>query len=413
MNPSKNNMIVLDQIVKLIPPKLIDKLANEYDVSCHCRSFSPTSHVVAMMYGQLSHSLSLNDICDSMRNHSGSLSQIRGATPPSRNGLSHANLIRNADMAEALFWSVKTHLETIFPGFGTGRIYPGTPRRFKRTINAVDSTTIKLVANCMDWAKHRRRKAAAKMHLRLNMGSFLPSFAIVQRAKEHDSILAHEMCSDIKAGEIVVFDKGYIDFKHYYLLHKRGVFWVTRPKDNMKYDVVGQHTVNSNKIISDVQIKLSKEDTAEDYPEELRLVEAWVEVNKEQVVMTFITNNFEWAASSICDLYRSRWGIEVFFKEIKQTLQLADFMGYSENAVRWQVWTALLVYLLLRFIAWQSKWSQSFNRLFTVLRGVLWNFFDMFSVLECCGTAGGKPRMYITYEQCVLPGFTKIKLERN
>jgi len=97
----------------------------------------------------------------------------------------------------------------------------------------------------------------------------------------------------------------------------------------------------------------------------------------------------------------------VFFEEIKQTLQLADFMGYNENAVRWQIWTALLTYILLRFIAWQSRWGHSFIRLFTALRGVLWNRLDMFSVLECCGTAGGKVRMRAAPEQAYLPGFSQ------
>ncbi|OGV38640.1 MAG: hypothetical protein A2020_03710 [Lentisphaerae bacterium GWF2_45_14] len=90
------------------------------------------------------------------------------------------------------------------------------------------------------------------------------------------------------------------------------------------------------------------------------------------------------SAATICELYRARWGVEVFFKEIKQTLQLADFMGCNENAVRWQVWIALLVYLLLRFVAWHNKWKHSFSRLFTLIRGVIWNYFDLASILACC-----------------------------
>jgi len=101
--------------------------------------------------------------------------------------------------------------------------------------------------------------------------------------------------------------------------------------------------------------------------------------------MTFITDNFTWSASSICDLYKARWAIEVFFKEIKQTLQLSDFMGYNENAVHWQIWTVLLTYILLRFIAWQNEWKHTFTRLFTVLRGVIWRCLDMGSVLRFVG----------------------------
>ena len=144
------------------------------------------------------------------------------------------------------------------------------------------------------------------------------------------------------------------------------------------------------------------------YPETLRLIEAIVEVDGKPKRMTFITDNFIWAASSICALYKARWAIEVFFKEIKQTLQLSDFIGYNENAVRWQIWTALLTYILLRFIAWQNEWKHTFTRLFTALRGVIWRCLDMGSVLRCCGTASDSVRMRGAPEQAYLPGFAQL-----
>lgn len=241
MNPSKHSLTVLAQLFKLIPRNLIPKLANEYEVSKKSRSFTPTSHVLALMYGQISHSISLNDICDCLGNHRAALSSMRETTPPSRNTLSHANRVRNADMAEALFWSVLEELKQMCPGFALfGRNYCGVPRRFKRVINVVDSTTIRLVANCLDWAKHRRRKAAAKMHLRLNLHSFLPSFVLVKSASTNDLAQSYEVCADVKAGEIVVFDKAYVDYEHLNRLSERGVFWVTRAKENTSYEVVGQ-----------------------------------------------------------------------------------------------------------------------------------------------------------------------------
>ena len=120
--------------------------------------------------------------------------------------------------------------------------------------------------------------------------------------------------------------------------------------------------------------------------------------------MVFITNNFEWASSSITELYKARWAIEVFFKEIKQNLQLADFLGHNENAVRWQIWTALLTYIILRFIAFQSKWKPTFRRMVTLIRGVIWSRLDLFSVLKFCGTAGRKKRMIAQPEHAFLPG---------
>jgi hypothetical protein len=406
MNPSKSKVTILCQIAKLIPRNLIPKLANDHGVSEKSRTFSPTSHVLALMFSQLSHALGLNDICDTLKNHSGVLTTIRGSTPPSRNGLSYANVHRNSDMGKSLFWETLKSLESNYPKFRLeGRKYCAFPRRFKKVISIVDSTTIQLVANCIDWAKHRRRKAAAKMHLRLDLASFLPNFVHIKSAKSSDTKEARTVCAGIKEGEIVVFDKAYVDFKHLYELLLRRVSWVTRSKDNMQYEVMGQHMEAKGNIIRDVIIRLTDVNTSKWYPATLRLVEAWVEADDKMKRMIFITNNLEWASSSVCDLYKARWAIEVFFKEIKQTLQLSDFMGYSENAIKWQLWTALLVYVLLRFIAWQSKWDHTFIRLFTTLRGVLWSCLDMFSVLKCCGTAGGKPRMRSAPDQCYLPGF--------
>ena len=401
--PAKHQFNILKQVCEYIPRNSVAKLSRLHKI--RTRSFSCWSHIVALIHCQLSHSLSLNDVSDCLRNHEGSLQSIRGASAPSRNGLSHANRTRNADLAEELFWLVLAHFQSISRGFGFGRNYKGLPRRFKKTIYAVDSTTIKLVANCFHWAKHRRRKAAAKCHMRLNLQTFLPSFAIVKSAGTHDSTEAKELCADIKAGEIVVFDKAYVDYKHLHHLNERDVFWVSRAKQNMAYEIVGQHNEAKGNIKQDVRIKLKLEKALADYPDELRLVEADIEVDGKFVTMTFITNNFEWASSSIAELYKARWAIEVFFKEIKQNLQLADFLGHNENAVRWQIWTALLTYVILRFISYQSKWQGSFKRLVTVIRGVLWSRLELYSVLRFCGTATGKKRMVAMPQQAFLPRF--------
>ncbi|MGN0991843.1 MAG: IS4 family transposase [Candidatus Ventricola sp.] len=464
MPPTKHTMSVLAQITSWIPDRIIENLARKHRIQA--RSFSATSHVMSMVYGHLAHALSLNDICDSLSSHAGTLEQIRGCTPPSRNGLSHANRTRSADMAEELFWSVYESLSRQHPEFLTSsRNCPGLPYRFrKRTIRAVDSTTIQLTAFSMGWAKHRRQKAAAKMHTALNMRSFLPNFVIVKSARDSDPKSAWGLCADMRAGEVVVLDKAYVDFSHLKALADRGVSWVTRPKENMLYEAVGQQTAagadapgvsgaqaeagatgrdmgqqtaagadapgvsgaqaeagatgtagvvpevpeagakagatgrdmgqhtprkytrRNCRVLSDERIRLTGVGTREHYPEELRLVRAEVEIKGRMVAMSFITNNMEWAAFTICQLYQCRWGVEVFFKEIKQTLQLADFLGYNENAVRWQIWTALLTCLLLRFVAWYNRWRHPFSRFFTLVRAVLWNFFLLNSVIEYCDT---------------------------
>ena len=273
-------------------------------------------------------------------------------------------------------------------------------------IHVIDSSTIQLVANCMDWAKHRRRKAAAKLHMRLDLQSFLPKFAIVDTAKDNDNKRAREMCADIRAGEIALFDKAYVDFEHLRDLDARDTFWVTRAKTNLKYRCVKRRLKRAEgRILRDDEIVLSTPDTHAHYPQRLRLVRVLVERDGKEEEMVFITNNFEWAASSIADLYKHRWAIEAFFKQLKQTLQLCAFLGHSKKAIQWQVWTALLVYVLLRFLAHVSDWPHSFTRLFGLVRCSIWTRLDLLRTLRAYGTAGGDFRMLAAPAQAYLPGF--------
>jgi hypothetical protein len=247
----------------------------------------------------------------------------------------------------------------------------------------------------MDWAKHRRRKAAAKCHMRLSLRNMLPGFALIDTAREHDNQRARELCAGIKEGEIVLFDKAYCDFAHLSDLEKREVFFVTRAKDNMAYRVKKRLRGGHGNILKDELVVLKGHYARLDYPSVLRRVTAMVELDGEFQVMVFLTNNTEWSASSVADLYRCRWHIEVFFKQIKQALQLADFLGQSANAVKWQVWMALLVYVLLRFLAWRSNWAHSFSRLLTRLRAALWMKRDVLELLELCGTAAAATQTWM------------------
>ena len=400
----RSDLSVLRQICNLIPNHLVPTLARATGVQTKSRTYSPHSHVVTMLFSQLTHAVSLNDVCDSLQLHSGPLSAVRGATPPSRNNLSHANRVRPAALAEQLFWSMLKHMQTQSPGFGKG-CGGRFARRFKATINVVDSTTIALVANCMDWAKHRRRKAAAKCHLRMDLATMLPRFVLIESAKGSDTTHAPQVCADMKAGEIALFDRAYVDFVHLYDLEQRSVSWVTRTKTNMKFRVVKKRlTKPKGNILRDDEVVPIHASSKAAYTRRMRRVLALVEIDGKECVMEFLTNNMDWAPSSVADLYRSRWQIEVFFKQIKQTLQLADFLGNSENAVKWQLWTALLTYILLRYLSYCSQWSGSFIRLWAVVRSLLWAKRDLRSVLELYGTAGARLRCLAQPETLWLPG---------
>ncbi|NLF84668.1 MAG: IS4 family transposase, partial [Lentisphaerae bacterium] len=181
---------------------------------------------------------SLNGIVDAARVHEGEWRNIRGAQPPKRNTFSNANRHREAAMAGRLYWEVFEHLVSVCPGFGQYKRHKGFLARMKRGIFAIDSSTIKLCLNCIDWARHRRKKAAAKLHMNLDVGSRLPAFAVVEDAGHHDSTQAQTLCAGLTAGDVCLADRAYTDFSFLDDLRARGVFFVVRQKANMRLQCV-------------------------------------------------------------------------------------------------------------------------------------------------------------------------------
>ena len=181
INSTACKFTVLQQLCNLIPTHLVRQLVRKHKSESHARTFSHWSHILSLIFAKLTHSFGLNDVCDALELHSGPLSAIRGASAPSRNNLSHANRVRPAALAEDLFSQLLEEWRQRSPSFGRRR-FPGKLKKFKRTISLLDSTIIDRVANCLDWASHRRRKAAAKCHVRLDFQTLLPSFAVIDAA---------------------------------------------------------------------------------------------------------------------------------------------------------------------------------------------------------------------------------------
>ena len=382
---------IICQIVNLIPHQFIAETARTHKVLS--RMFSPKSHVAAMLYCQVSKTESLNSICDvALANET--LWQSMGITVPHRNTFANANAMRPSAMAKDLYWKMHGYLTGIAPKFGHGP-HKGYCFRIKAPMFAVDSSTISLSMNSFDWAQHRRSKAAAKLHMTLGLGNRLPSFAIVEDAAHHDSVRAAELTAHLKRGDIVAADRAYTDFGFMNGLNERGVWFVTRQKRNMKMKVVkslrkpvAATDEKKTQILADEIVVPEKESTAAKYKGTLRRVTAVVEIQGQMKEMMFLTNNLKWSARTVAEIYRDRWGIETFFKELKQTCQIHDFIGYSENAVQWQVWIGLLAHLLLRYLRYLSLWGLSFSRLAALVRGTLWNRRNLIETLKMYGTAG-------------------------
>ena len=394
-----------------IPGWKIEEIASGEKVKA--RKFSYSSQVYLLMLSQFLHLFSLNEIVDVSKIYAPELSRIRGITPASLNTFSNANRTRNPDVMQAFFWAVYGFFRNEEPDFVKGR-HHGRLSKFKlRGIYAIDSSTIQLAYWCINWAKHRQRKAAVKVHMVANVANRLPHFCVFGKAKDHDSKMEDELFNSLKEGDIGIADRAYNCFRSLYRQSERGVFFVVREKAGMKYKVVkkvAKRDLGEN-ILSDETIRLTGQRTSKEYPIELRRVKARVKVDGRWRTMVFLTNNFEWAASTVADLYKARWEVELLFKELKQTLQLQDFYGENENAVEWQIWAALLTHLVLRWLKYKSGAVCSYSRFAALVRAIVWLKKDAMAILRSYGIAPPPDSGGIASGMPYLPGFEKMFLK--
>ena len=316
---------------------------------------------------------------------------------------------RNPEVIEKFFWMMYNHLRSTDAEFVHCK-HKGKLSRFKlRNIFAIDSTTLKLAYWCINWAKHRQNKAAVKVHMVANVASRLPHFCVYGKANEHDSKKEEILFESLNAGDIGILDRAYNNFETLYKQSQRGVIFVVREKETMLHEVVESVAKDNlaKNIIADETIRLTGIKTKESYPTTLRRVTAHVEINGHWHDLTFLTNNFEWAASTIAELYKARWQVEILFKELKQTLQLQDFFGENENAVKWQIWAAFLTHLILRYIKFKSRAVCSYSRCVACIRAVTWLKKELVDVLYSYGIAPPPENWRAKENTPYLPGFEK------
>ena len=251
----------------------------------------------------------------------------------------------------------------------------------KQPLFAFDSTTIDLCLSLFPWAEFRETKAAVKMHTLLDLRGSIPSFIIITTGKVPDVKVLDDL--PIKADSIVTMDRGYIDFKRLYVLHQKGVFFVVRAKDNLKYRRLYSRNVDkAGGLRADQTIDLTTKKSREGYPEHLRRISY---VDKEQNKrFVFLTNHFGLPAQTVADIYKQRWQVELFFKWIKQHLHIKSFYGTSPNAVKSQIWVALSIYLLAAIVKKQLKVPGS---LYTFLQVVEVNLFEKKPILQVVADA--------------------------
>lgn len=322
-----------------------------------------------MLFCQLAHADSLREICNGLACCLGKLIHLGISKAPNKSTLSYANLHRPAQLFEELFYTALKRFRDE-QGMGARK----KKFRFKNKLLSLDSTTITLCLGLFPWAKFRKAKGGVKAHVLLDHDDYLPSYVLITEAKRSDVKMAEAFA--LNPGSIVVMDRGYNDYSLFGNWTAEEIHFVTRLKDNAAYEVVEECTVPEGRNIrSDQLIRFSGEKAYRDCPCLLRRVAVWDATNEREIVL--LTNLLEFGSTTVAAIYKDRWEIELFFKALKQNLKVKSFVGTSENALRIQIWTALIAMLLLKWLHHLSKARWSLSNLACMLRLNLFTYRDL------------------------------------
>jgi len=357
---------ILSQILKLVPRHEFESLANQHHSGRSFRTASRWSQFVTMSIAQLSGRRSLRDVVENVSAQQHRLYHL-GSTKLSRSNLSRINENKPYQLYEALFAKLLNRCQKQAPGHGF---------RFKNELYSLDATTIDLCLSLFPWAEFRKTKGAVKLHVGMNHKGNLPEFVALTNGKRHEVNEGKRL--DFPKGSIVAIDRGYTDYKWYKQLSDKGIYFVCRLKSNATVRVVERFKVNrGNGLTSDQRVEFTGHYASKDCPIALRRIGYRdAETGKHYV---FLTNNFKLSACTIAKIYKARWQIEIFFKWIKQNLQIKSFMGTSKNAVMTQIWIALCVYLLMAYLKFTSKTVKSMQQ---ILRLLQFNLFEKWSLID-------------------------------
>jgi hypothetical protein len=360
---------LFNQLLHHFPRTEFGALVKETKAERHARGFTCWGQFVAMLFCHLSHADSLRLICNGLKCCLGKLKHLGISEAPSKSGLSYANQKRPAALFQQLFWKTLERFRS------QSMLGPSQkPFRFKNKLLLLDSTTISLCLSLFPWAQFKKVKGGVKAHVLLDHDDYMPRFIDFTGAFHSDVQAAHLL--PVQRGSIIVMDRAYIDYDLWAKWITQGMFFVTRLRHDLKIKIIEERSVPKNRSIRrDQLISLSSLQGQKECPFPLRRVEVWNPEKQETIVL--LTNHLTFGASTIADIYRQRWQIEVFFKTLKQNLKIKTFVGTSENALRIQIWTALIAMLLLRWLHFLSKRNWSFSNLAALLRMNLFTYRDL------------------------------------
>lgn len=367
---------IFAQMITVFNRQEFAHIVRQYGGDRHAKGFTCWEQLVSMLFCHLGKAQSLREICGGLASCIGKLSHLRISKAPHRSTLSYANGHRDWRIYQGIFFDLLKKCYAI--GCGKHKF------RFKNKLFSMDATVIDLCLNLFEWAKFRQTKGAVKVHVLLDHDGYLPTFAHISDAKSHEVTVANNVIIQdysFPKGSFVVFDRGYNDYSMFAHWCRSGIWFVTRQKANAKYRVIERYKVPANRsILSDELIRLTGFYSIENCPYELRRIEVWDEENSRIIVL--LTNHLSFGSTTIADIYKDRWQIEIFFKTLKQHLKIKTFVGTTPNALKVQIWTALIAILLLKYLKAISTFNWSLSNLIAMLRFNLFTYRDLLEWLN-------------------------------
>lgn len=360
---------LFNQLLQHFPRTEFAALVKQHDAEHAAKGFTCWTQFVSMLFCQLGRADSLREICNGLSCCVGRLVHLGIAKAPCRSTLSYANEHRPAALFEELFWTAAARFREQQALGGRKHKF-----RFKNKLLSLDSTTISLCLTLFPWAKFRRAKGGVKAHVLLDHDDYLPAYVLLTEAQRSDVKLADSFA--LNPGSIVAMDRGYTDYALFARWTRAGVFFVTRLKDNAAFAIETEFAIPEHRNIrADQIIRLTSIQAQTDCPGPLRRIVVWDADHQREIVL--LTNLFEFGATTIAAIYKERWKIELFFKALKQNLTVKSFVGTSENALRIQIWTALIALLLLKWLHHLSKANWSLSNLASMLRLNLFTYREL------------------------------------
>ena len=350
----KDITTILTQLLHHVDRDGFRKAVKEFKGDKYVRKLNSYAHFAILLFAQLTGQHSIRDIESSMNSKKERLYHL-GIPEIKKSTLSDANRKRPHEIYKIVFTQLMQKIQGIAPGHKF---------RFKNPVKILDASTIDLCLSVFPWAKFRQKKGAIKLHVEYDLETQIPTFVSLTDGKVSDITEAKKMT--FEKGSILVFDRGYVDYCWYNQLNTQGIFFVTRLKKNMKYRVIQRQKPNKKAGITSDQIIRVTGTKSDLIPCELRRIRyVNPEDNQEYI---FITNIMHLSARTIADLYKARWEIELFFKWIKQHLKIKSFLGTNKNAVMSQIWSALCLYLILKYIKYQCRVNWTMHKMMVVMR---------------------------------------------